>query len=245
MYAHRINVDFFRDLLAVLRGHVERARKASSEYDARGAMETEGEVKQAPTRRDIRDALLCLVTAFELLSGQGEALNIDLSDMASHLYSIILQISMSPGMEEAPERTTLSANGRKTTHLRSSADLLFRALELLLLRPRASTVSSERAAAFTKRMLSCCLHWPATSVIRSVRMIKVMLARDTRLIALFDGEDLARDGKFDPISDNVDAVRPLACGESAWELEMLKKSCNADIRAEVTHLVAAVADAIK
>ncbi|KDN46775.1 hypothetical protein K437DRAFT_256045 [Tilletiaria anomala UBC 951] len=249
LYAHRINVDFFRDLLAVLREHVARARKAAvSRQDPREAAaadagDGDGDAQLSGARRGLRDSLLCLVTAFELLSGQGEALNIDLSDFASHLYGVMLQVSMTTGVDEAP--IPRGASGKKQQeqqqHLRSSADLLFRALELLLLRPRASSVPSERAAAFAKRLLGCSLHWSSpTSVIRALRMIKVMLARDARLGALFDGEDRARDGRFDGVGDNVDAVRPLACGVSAWEIEVLRKSGNADVREEVKQLLATV-----
>ena len=248
MFAHRINVDFFRDLLAVLREHVARARAVSlrrnqpveNEHDDDEA--GNGSLKSAAAAdRRIRDSLLCLVTAFELLDGQGEALNIDLSDFASHLYGVMLQLSTVTDLEEA-----VSIGNKSHQHLRSSADLLFRALELALLRPRVSSVSSERAAAFVKRMLSCSLHWSSpTTVIRCLRMIKVLVVRDPKLAALFDGEDRAHDGGYDPTQEQVDAVRPLASGETAWEVEILRNSVNADVRAEAEDLLAAVADALR
>ncbi|CAK5264565.1 unnamed protein product [Mycena citricolor] len=64
-YSHLVNIDFFRDLLKVLKDLV--VREIESEEDDEPDM-----------TRDVRLRLQCIVTAFELLSGQGEALNIDL-----------------------------------------------------------------------------------------------------------------------------------------------------------------------
>lgn len=60
-FAHLVNVDFFRDLLEVLKGIIKRANDEEEE-----AME-EGFSR----RNDQREKLLCIVTAFELLQGQG------------------------------------------------------------------------------------------------------------------------------------------------------------------------------
>ena len=109
-FAHRVNVDFFRDLLVVLRNHVKDARSGaiarskilhSGQQDDDADAEVEAAFDE-PEQDDTRKALLCLVTAFELLSGQGEALNIDLSDMVSHLYAILLPICSSSTIEDVP-----------------------------------------------------------------------------------------------------------------------------------------------
>jgi nucleolar complex protein 3 len=71
-FAHLINIDFFRDLLAVL-------RKIIVEQDDRPDEEEEGEeevvkVEVIGSGERARLRLLAIVTAFELLSGQGKVI---------------------------------------------------------------------------------------------------------------------------------------------------------------------------
>ncbi|PWN38937.1 NOC3p-domain-containing protein [Ceraceosorus guamensis] len=283
-FAHRVNVDFFRDLLAVLRAHVVEARQHaesdllprhplnveeeengpdadSAKYDTAEGSEMlrddqawgAGAVKSRSARRDgAREALHCLVTAYELLSGQGEALNIELSDMAGHLYAIMLPLALSPTIEDPPvllssgtSSEALLAGGISGKHngphmhshlLRTDADILIRALELALLRPRIATFSSEVNAAFVKRMLACAIHLPPATACRLLVVAKNCIARDEKLEALLDTNDRAKNGKFDGESDNIDAARPLAAGEAAWELHLLIHSSNADVAAEAMKL---------
>lgn len=58
-FAHLINVDFFRDLLENLKLLVRRSEEVAEESKSLQPLNT-------------RQQLLCVVTAFELLSGQGE-----------------------------------------------------------------------------------------------------------------------------------------------------------------------------
>ena len=60
-FSHLVNVDFFKDLMQVLKELTSR-KSAVEDADA-------GETSHA---RDVEHQLLCIVTAFELLSGQGE-----------------------------------------------------------------------------------------------------------------------------------------------------------------------------
>ncbi|PWN21611.1 NOC3p-domain-containing protein [Microstroma glucosiphilum] len=196
-FAHRVNVDFFRDLLAVLRKH-------------------------EPVQDDLRKALLCLVTAFELLSGQGEALNIDLSDMVGHLYSVMLPLCSSPSIEEVP--IVVGQSIAQTTGNSSSPNLLLRAVDLCLLRPRLSELPSERSAAFVKRMLVCALYTPANTALRLLGVVRSMIGKDPKLEALLDTEDRAKNGRYDPLGEDVEAARPLGAGEVAWELHLLAQN---------------------
>lgn len=249
-FAHRVNLDFFRDLLSVLREHVRSARAAgltrnedllNQESDSEGGGEDDEEENvltlEAEARRqdNLRKALLCLVTAFELLSGQGEALIIDLSDMVGHLYAVVLPLCNSPSLEEVPMDTSATSSRRRfqsSTHLlRTDADLLLRALDLCLLRPRLSELPSERSAAFARRLLVACLSCPATTALRLLGVVRVMIAKDSRLEALVDTEDRARNGKFDLGSDQLELGRPLAAGDVAWELHLLTRHVNEDVAA--------------
>lgn len=60
-FAHLVNIDFFKDLLQVLKKLIE---------DEEDEAEGEGELVSSTHRR-----LLCIITAFDLLSGQGESLH--------------------------------------------------------------------------------------------------------------------------------------------------------------------------
>lgn len=65
-FAHLVNIDFFKDLLATLRTLILR--------DATDDNEDEDETDEPPAVDEvesIRHRLMCIVTAFELLSGQG------------------------------------------------------------------------------------------------------------------------------------------------------------------------------
>lgn len=251
VYAHRISVDFFSDLLAVLRVHVERAR---GEAEAALTDEQEGMKNgedplggRGPFEARLHDALLCLSTSFELLSGQGAALNIDLSDMVNQLYGVLQLATLSTALEEAPMRhgKLLGARGRGPTHVRSSSELLFHTLDFVLLRPSVHALPLPRGAAFAKRLLTASLQWPAMTATRALRTINVMLARDARLAALFDGEDRARDGRYDGVTDSPDMAHVLASGMSAWEVHLLRRHANADVRAEAVALVSAAKSAGK
>jgi nucleolar complex protein 3 len=61
-YAHLVNIDFFKDLMEVLK------RLISPELEEADAVD---ETSGPDDSRDIRQHLLCIATAFELLSGQG------------------------------------------------------------------------------------------------------------------------------------------------------------------------------
>ncbi len=67
-FAHLINIDFFKDLLAVLKTLISRV----DDEDHQGSDDETGRLLWNRKHEDrLRQRLLCIVTAFELLSGQG------------------------------------------------------------------------------------------------------------------------------------------------------------------------------
>jgi nucleolar complex protein 3 len=69
-FAHLVNIDFFRDLLEVLKGHIHKGTEqedAGTDEEDEVAIDALSNVR----RNDTREKLLCVVTAFELLQGQG------------------------------------------------------------------------------------------------------------------------------------------------------------------------------
>lgn len=62
-YAHLINLDFFGDLLVALKELITGAFEDEEEIEI--------EIENSSKRNATREALLCVITAFALLSGQG------------------------------------------------------------------------------------------------------------------------------------------------------------------------------
>ncbi|KAJ7343520.1 nucleolar complex-associated protein-domain-containing protein [Mycena albidolilacea] len=188
-YAHLVNIDFFKDLLKVLKELVAREVDDDDEDTAKDAS------------KDVQQRLQCIVTAFELLSGQGEALNIDLSDFISALYALILPLSfVDPGT--------------------GPADMLFRALNIVF-SPRTFGAAAPpwRAAAFAKRLLTAALHWPPAVALRALEFVGGLLAKDPTLAALLSTEERALDGAYRPDVDDPQLCNPL--GTCFWELVAL------------------------
>ncbi len=75
-FSHLISIDYFQDLMAALE-------------------ELLGSSALPPAQR-----LRCLLTASEILRGQGEALTIDRKTFYNHLYSALNQVAMTPLIEE-------------------------------------------------------------------------------------------------------------------------------------------------
>ncbi|KAJ3546953.1 hypothetical protein NM688_g5457 [Phlebia brevispora] len=67
-FSHLVNVDFFKDLMQVLK---ELTSRESTHLDDSGIAATATD--PSSHARDVQHQLLCIVTAFELLSGQGQS----------------------------------------------------------------------------------------------------------------------------------------------------------------------------
>ncbi|CAE7127135.1 unnamed protein product [Rhizoctonia solani] len=221
-YAHMVNVDFFKDLLQVLKELIERGsfheEKEEEEETSHGSVH-ESEV--------LRQRLLCISTAFELLSGQGEALNIDLNDFVQRLYSLILPLSLSPNIESSSQNST-----GKSVHLASSADLLFRALNKVFAPRTASTEHPPwRVAAFAKRLLTASTHFPPTSSVRALEFVHALIVKYPQLDTLLGSEDRAANGVYRPDVDDPQLANAFA--SSAWEVQLLTSHWDEGVRTAV------------
>jgi len=203
-FAHLVNIDFFKDLMKALKELISRESDDIEDNDD-GARDT-------PLR------LSCIVTAFELLSGQGEALNIDLSDFITHLYSIILPLSLMHDIESPPPSSIKS--DLRNHQPQSVADMLFRALNIVF-SPRSSGAASPpwRSAAFAKRLLTASLNWPPATALRALDFVDGLIAKDPKLEALLSTEDRRVDGVYRPDVDDPQLCNPF--GTSFWELHIL------------------------
>ncbi|KAF9227961.1 NOC3p-domain-containing protein [Gyrodon lividus] len=211
-FAHLVNIDFFKDLMQVLKNLITRE---SDEDDS-----DDRESRSSDHSTDTQHRLLCIVTAFELLSGQGEALNIDLRDFVNHLYAIILPASLLLQLGDGPE--TESISGFRITKRPTITDMLFRALTIVF-SPRTSgnTTMPWRSAAFAKRLLIASLNWPPTVALRALDFVESLIVKDPKLEALLSTEDRSVNGLYLAEVDDPQLSHPF--GTSFFELLQLQQ----------------------
>ncbi|KDQ18509.1 hypothetical protein BOTBODRAFT_63430 [Botryobasidium botryosum FD-172 SS1] len=218
-FAHLVNIDFFRDLLRVLK-----------ELMLRGKVEDNPEAPEANAVTEdqeiLRQRLLCIVAAFELLSGQGEALNIDLGEFINHLYAIIPELAVSPSIEDAPQPPVQKSvqsdrPSRRGTALASPSDLLFRALSIASMSRAFSSTTPWRSAAFAKRLLTSSLSWPPATALRAIEFVRTLLVSEPMLDAILSTQDRRTDGVYRPDIDDPQLCNPFAT--TLWELQLLEK----------------------
>ncbi|KAI0736984.1 nucleolar complex-associated protein 3 [Fomitopsis betulina] len=212
-FSHLVNIDFFRDLLQVLKGIMARDPDAQEADARRTDHDTSG-------RQSAQYQLLCIVTAFELLSGQGEALDIDLGEFVNRLYAILPPLALTHDVEAVPDvafKSDVRVSKPSTT-----ADMLFRALHLVFT-PRVSSSATPpwRAAAFAKRLLTAALQWPPATAARAIELVGVLVERDPKLEALLSTEDRGGNGLYRPDLDDPQLSNPF--GTTFWELHVLAR----------------------
>lgn len=228
-FTHLVNVDFFRDLLQVLRQIIADQRGDDEQVDATDNLDPVG----AGARVRIR--MLAIVTAFDLLSGQGEALNIDLGDFASELFALLRPLSLDTSIEDPPYMTAATAaaaaqqkragiaratSDRPPAHSLSTSALLFRCLEAIFF-PRyfARNMPPLRAAAFAKRLCECALTFPPSTARESLSIVRRLAAKEPRLANLLDTEERMFDGVYRPDLDDPQLTNPFTT--SLYELDIL------------------------
>ncbi|KAK2496919.1 hypothetical protein MC885_005735 [Smutsia gigantea] len=112
-FAHLINVEFFDDLLVVLHTLIESGDLSYQE------------------------SLHCVQTAFHILSGQGDVLNIDPMKFYTHLYKTLFKLHAGATNE--------------------GVEIVLQCLDVMLTK-RRKQVSQQRALAFIKRLCTLALH---------------------------------------------------------------------------------------
>ncbi|WWC72062.1 uncharacterized protein I206_106022 [Kwoniella pini CBS 10737] len=205
-YAHFINIDFFRDLLAVLRRIIsEQAHEDEIENDD----EEEGNntnITQIQSEEKIRIRLLSILTAFEILSGQGEALNIDLSEFINDLFNLLRPISLNPNIEDPPLRLKNFKNSNINNL--SISDLLFKCLELSFFSKTSGKSPNYRYGSFFKRLIECSLFFPTITAKKSLIFSRKLLSKEPNLECLLNTEDKLNDGIYKPDLNDPQLINP-------------------------------------
>ncbi|KAF9929356.1 hypothetical protein FBU30_001622 [Linnemannia zychae] len=239
-FAHLINVDFFTDLLEVLKKIMVGGADAQ-QFD-----------NYTPANR--RTQLLCIVTAFQLLQGQGEALNIDLKAFYNEFYTTLLTVAMNPDIEgdifeaaaaaaKEKEKQKLAAkaqwkgkNAKKTTGeeetlvvLGSDRELILRGFELLFFSTKGK-IPVIRAASFLKRIAIASLQFPNKSMKDFLAVMKKLIQKQPQLDQLLTGtdEDRAGNGVYHSALNDPELCNPMAA--SLWEFELMKSHFDPKVR---------------
>lgn len=189
-FAHLINVEFFDDLLAVLHTLI-----ASGDLT-------------------YRESLHCVQTAFNILSGQGDVLNIDPLKFYNHLYKTLFGL-----------------------HAGSTNDDVLIVLHCLdvMLTKRRKQVSQQRALAFIKRLSTLALHVLPNSSIGILSTNRTLLHTFPRADILLDNESQGS-GLYLPEMDEPEFCN--AQNTALWELHLLQRHYHPVVKRFAAHLCA-------
>ncbi|KAG0380681.1 hypothetical protein BGX24_006208 [Mortierella sp. AD032] len=240
-FAHLINVDFFTDLLEVLKKIMVGGADAH-QFD-----------NFTPANR--RTQLLCIVCAFQLLQGQGEALNIDLKAFYIEFYTSLLTVAMNPDIEgnifeaadasaKEKERQKLAAkaqwkgkNAKKMLPgeeevlvvLSSDRELILKGFELLFFSTKGK-IPVIRSASFLKRIAVASLQFPNKSMKDFLAVMKKLVQKQPQLDQLLTGtdEDRAGNGVYHSTLNDPELCNPMAA--SLWEFELMKSHFDPKVR---------------
>ncbi|KAJ3065365.1 Nucleolar complex protein 3 [Podochytrium sp. JEL0797] len=230
-FGHLINVEFYADLLTVLKkitvsqyeGYCEGSQNATS---------------------SAKTSLHCIVAALLLLSGQGEAVNIDLKDFNTSLYCQMSRLPMlvtssdariMDGADEARagvERDSVVTKKMSDVHSRSEIELVLMGMDLLFCRKKQ--IQIDRCAAFIKRLASVSLHLKPNAVLACLSLQRALLVKHSRLQQLLDPEERLGTGIYKPFLDDSELCNPFAT--NLWELVFLMNHYHPTVRNFAKHL---------
>ncbi|KAF2836797.1 nucleolar complex-associated protein 3 [Patellaria atrata CBS 101060] len=237
-YAHLINQEFFGDILEALKDLITQA-ETLSEHSSPDTETPEVPAFYNPTRA----SLLCITTAFALLQGQEAAkaastLQLDLTFFTTHLYRLLLPLSVSPAIEpplkSLPQHTdslqTDDTKAQNKVNAQTTPVLLIRALTSTLLPPHSlRSIPPIRLAAFTKRLMLTSLHLPEKPCIALLGLLaRVTKVHGAKLAALWNTEERRGNGVYDSQGGDVEASNPFAA--SVWEGEVLRVHFSPGVR---------------
>lgn len=152
-FAHIINIEFFSDLIEVLNHLIENADLG------------------------YREQLHCIQTVFAILSGQGEALNIDPARFYTHLYRNILCVNAGRNHEDV--------------------ESIIITLDNVLIK-RRKNITQLRYLAFLKRLMTLSLQVLHNGALGCMGIVKNAMQLNSSLDILLDTENKVGSGKFDP-----------------------------------------------
>ncbi|OXB53669.1 hypothetical protein ASZ78_013386 [Callipepla squamata] len=187
-FAHLINVEFFDDLLTVLHSLI-----ASDDLS-------------------YRESLHCILSAFQILSGQGDVLNIDPMKFYTHLYKTLF---------------SLHAGGTN-----KDIGIVLQCLDVMLAK-RRKQVSQQRALAFMKRLSTLALHVLPNSSIGILATNRILMQTFPKMDLLLDNESQGS-GVYLPELDEPEHCS--AQNTALWELHLLQRHYHPTVQKFAAHL---------
>ncbi|XP_023082046.1 nucleolar complex protein 3 homolog isoform X3 [Piliocolobus tephrosceles] len=189
-FAHLINVEFFDDLLVVLHTLIESGDLSYQE------------------------SLHCVQTAFHILSGQGDVLNIDPLKFYTHLYKTLFKLHAGATNE--------------------GVEIVLQCLDVMLTK-RRKQVSQQRALAFIKRLCTLALHVLPNSSIGILATTRILMHTFPKTDLLLDSESQGS-GVFLPELDEPEYCN--AQNTALWELHALRRHYHPIVQRFAAHLIA-------
>jgi len=206
-FAHLVNAELYGDLLEVLR-----------------------ELLVTNEAHNTRQSLLCILTAFQLLKGQGHGLEkgTDLGFFVDQLYKTLGDMALNPLVEQSHRSLQTSHAGK----FASETDMMVRCLELLFINRRGA--SKTRLLAFTKRLAECSLQFPERSCLISLKVMRQIVKQHPEAAALLSIEDRIGRGSYNSEAE----VPEQANAEVAtiWEIALLRQHYDPRVQ-EATRVV--------
>ncbi|KAI4893559.1 hypothetical protein NFI96_021351 [Prochilodus magdalenae] len=189
-FAHLINLEFFDDLLTVLHSLIMSGDLAH------------------------RESLHCILTAFHILSGQGDVLNIDPLKFYTHLYKTLLTLHAGTSNEDTA--------------------IMLQCLDVMLTK-RRKQVTLHRALAFAKRLSTLALHVMPDSCLGILAANRMLLHTFPKCDILMDN-DMQGSGVYLPELEEPEYCNPH--NTCLWELHTLKRHYQPMVRTYTLHLLA-------
>ncbi|NXF35844.1 NOC3L protein, partial [Nyctibius bracteatus] len=189
-FAHLINVEFFDDLLIVLHSLI-----------ASGGLH-------------YRESLHCILSAFHILSGQGDVLNIDPMKFYTHLY-----------------KTLFSLHAGRTN---DDLGIVLQCLDVMFAK-RRKQVSQQRALAFLKRLSTLALHVLPNSSVGVLATNRVLMQTFPKMDLLLDNES---QGSGVYLAELDEPEHCNAQNTALWELHLLQRHYHPTVQKFAAHLIA-------
>ncbi|KFO93837.1 Nucleolar complex protein 3, partial [Buceros rhinoceros silvestris] len=188
-FAHLINVEFFDDLVIVLHSLI-----------ASGSL-------------SYRESLHCILSAFHILSGQGDVLNIDPMKFYTHLY-----------------KTLFSLHAGRTN---DDIAIVLQCLDVMFAK-RRKQVSQQRALAFLKRLSTLALHVLPNSSVGILATNRVLMQMFPKMDLLLDN-DSQGSGVYLPELEEPEHCN--AQNTALWELHLLQRHYHPTVQKFAAHLI--------
>jgi hypothetical protein len=243
-FAHLVDVGIISDLLAALRallGAGAAAEDDDADLDdaagAAGASDPSASASSSSSssrglRLSVPAALNCVLTALRIMAGPGQVLNADETEFAHFLYGVLTRIPTTPGAHQ-------------------HALLACFAVQALLINRRE--YSTERVAAFARRLLTLSLHLPVNGCLATLSMARTLANKYPAIGSLFTAPTGGAAAAAAAVGSAAAAARDLslataagsktavfdpdhagALASTAWELAALQNHYHPAVRAAAT-----------